>query len=118
MGDADADDEVDLLVTDLYTHVYFNWNVHLNEILKALRVEDCYDPITTSHLKTVPRILLWVVSHISGPKNGWFSSIDNAEIHLVYILLHKVKLVGLTILYLVCCLSKNATRALLFDIPP
>jgi hypothetical protein len=92
VGDANADDEVDLLVTDLYTHVNFNWSVHLNEILKDPRVEDYYDPITTGHLKMVPRILLWVVSHILWPKNGGFSRTDNVEIHLVYIMLHKVKI--------------------------
>ena len=62
------------------------------ELLKAPRAEDCYDPITTGHLKMVPRILLWVVSHILRPKNGRFSRIDNVEIYLVYILLHKVKI--------------------------
>lgn len=62
--DPDEVDEVDSLVRDLYTHIDFNWNVHLNDILKAPRVEDYYDPITTGHLKMVPRILLWVMSHI------------------------------------------------------
>ncbi|XP_050878980.1 uncharacterized protein LOC127082789 [Lathyrus oleraceus] len=92
VGDADVDDEVDLLATDLYSHVSFDWSVHMNELLKAPRVEDYYDPITTGHLKMVPRILLWVVSHILLPKNGGFSRINNVEIHLVYILLHKVKI--------------------------
>lgn len=91
MGDTDADDEVGPLVIDLYTHVNFYWSVHLNEILKAPHAEDYYDPITTGNLKMVPRILLWVVSHILRPKNGGFSRIVNAEIHLVYILMHKVK---------------------------
>lgn len=73
VGDVDEDDDVDPQVTNLYTHVDFNWNVHLNEILKAPRVEDCYDPITTDHLKMVPRPMLWMVSHILRPKNDGFS---------------------------------------------
>lgn len=40
----------------------------------------------------VPRILLWLVSHVLRLKNEIFSRIDYAEIHLVYILLDKVKL--------------------------
>lgn len=92
MGDSDEENEVDLLVINLHTHVNFDWSVHVNELLKVSRVEDCYDPITIGQLKMVPRILLWVVSHTLQPKNGDFSRIDNADIHLVYILLHKVKI--------------------------
>lgn len=92
MGDTDVDDKVDPLVTDLYTRVNFDWGVHTNELLKAHRVEDSYDPITTGQLKMVPRILLWVVSHILRPKNGGFLRIDFTEIHLVYIMLHKIKI--------------------------
>lgn len=51
VGDADVAGKVDMWVMDLYNHVYFNWNVHLNEILKAPRAKDCYDHITTGHLK-------------------------------------------------------------------
>ena len=72
VGDPYEDDEDDLLVTDLHTRVNFGWNVHVNELLKAPRVEDCYDPITISQLKMVPRIFLWVVSPILHPKNGDF----------------------------------------------
>lgn len=71
VGDADADDEVDPLVTDLYTHVNFNCSFHL---------------------KMVARILLSVVSHILQPKNDGCLRIDNSKIHLVYILLYKVKI--------------------------
>ena len=48
MGDANADDEVNQLVTDLYAHVNFDWSVHVNELLKDPHAEDCYDHITTS----------------------------------------------------------------------
>lgn len=40
----------------------------------------------------VPRILLWLVSHVLRPKNGGFSIIDFAKIHLVYIILKKNKI--------------------------
>lgn len=40
----------------------------------------------------VPRILLWLVSHVLRPKNGGFSRIDYSEVHLVNILLNKVKI--------------------------
>lgn len=90
--DPDDDNEVDPLITDTETHVNFDWGIHVNELLKVSRVEDCYDPITTGQLKMVPRVLQWVVSHILRPKNGELSRIDFVEIHLVYILLHKVKI--------------------------
>lgn len=64
----------------------------MNELLKNPRSDDCYDPITIGQLKMVPRILLWLVSHGLHPKNGRFSKIDFAEIHLVYILLNKIKI--------------------------
>lgn len=53
--DVVADDEVDLLVTDLHTHVNYDWNVHVNDILRAPRAEDYYDAITTGQLKMVPK---------------------------------------------------------------
>lgn len=40
----------------------------------------------------VPRILPWLVSHVLRPKNGGFSRIDFAKIHMVYILLNKIKI--------------------------
>lgn len=49
-----------------------------DELHKALRVEDCYDAITTGKLKMVPRIMLWLVSHVLRPKIGGFSRIDFA----------------------------------------
>lgn len=64
----------------------------MNGLLKALCSDVYYDPITTGKLKMVPRILLWLVSHVLCPKNGGFSRIDFAEIHLVYILLNKIKI--------------------------
>lgn len=40
----------------------------------------------------VPRILLWLIFHVLHLKNGEFSRIEFAEIHLVYILLNKIKI--------------------------
>lgn len=34
---------------------------------------------------------MWLVSHVLRPKNGGFFRVDSAEIHLVYILVNKVK---------------------------
>lgn len=78
MGDADEDEEADPLVTDVYTHVNFDWDLHVNEILKTVLPKECYEPISTGQLKMVPRILMWIVSHILCPKNGAFSRIDFA----------------------------------------
>ena len=73
-------------------HIHFKWNIHVNEIFKAPLSDDCYNPITTSQLKMVPRILLWLVSHVLRPKNRGFSIIEFDEIHMVYIILNKIKL--------------------------
>lgn len=90
--DVDDEDEPDPLVMDLHTHVNYEGNSHVNDLLRAPRVEGCYDAITTGQLKMVPRILLWFVSHVPRPKNGGFSIIDFTKIHLLYILLNKDKI--------------------------
>lgn len=87
-----VDVDVEMLVTDINLHQHFKWNIHLNQLLKASRSDDCYDPITAGQLKIVPRILLWVVSHMLRPKNGGFSRINNVKIHLVYDLLNKINI--------------------------
>lgn len=38
--DAIDNDEADLLVTSIHTHIHFKWNVHVNELLKASRDEN------------------------------------------------------------------------------
>lgn len=40
----------------------------------------------------VPLILLLLVSHMLRQKNGGYSRIYNAQIHLVYILLNKIQI--------------------------
>lgn len=90
--DPDDDDEVDPFVMDTNTHIHFKWKIHVNELLKSPRSNDCYDPTTTGQLNMVPRIFLWLVSHILRLKNDGFSRIDFVEIHLVYILLSKIKI--------------------------
>lgn len=47
--------------------------------------------MTTGLLKPVDRILHWVVTHILRPKQGGYSRVDKAEVHLVYMLKHKLK---------------------------
>lgn len=44
--DVDNEDEPDPLVTDLRTHVNYDGNSHVNDLLRAPRVEGCYDAIT------------------------------------------------------------------------
>lgn len=78
-------------MTDIHTHIHFKWNVHVNELLKAPRADDCYDAITTRKLKMVPRILLWLVSLVLRTKNGGFSRIYFAKIRMVYILFDKIQ---------------------------
>lgn len=64
----------------------------MNEMLRAPRPKGNFEPLTTGHLKMVPRILMWVVSHVLCPKNGGFSRIDYSKVHLIYILLKKFKI--------------------------
>lgn len=90
--DPDMEDESDLLVTDVHTHVYYEGNDVVNEMLRAPHPEGSFEPLTTGQLKMVPRILLWLVSHVLHPKNCGFSTIDYSEFHLIYILLNKVKI--------------------------
>lgn len=90
--DTDVGDEPDSLVIDVHTHIYYRGNTVVNEMLRAPRSGGSFKPLTTSQLKMVPRILLWLVSHVLHPKNGGFSRIDYSEVHLIYILLNKVKI--------------------------
>lgn len=59
----------------------------------------------------VPRILLWMVSHVLHPKNDGFSRIDNSEIHLVYIFFKEIQ-IGKITLFLECSPLKTATKEL------
>lgn len=70
--------DVEPLVTDTNLHQDFKWNIYLNELLIAPHFDDCSDPITTGQFKMVPRIFLWIVSHVLRPKIFGFSRIDNA----------------------------------------
>lgn len=79
-------------MTDTNLHQHFKWNIHLNQLLRDPHSDNCYDPITTGQLKMVPKILLWVVSHVLRPKNGRFPRIEGAAILLVYILLNKIRI--------------------------
>lgn len=47
--------------------------------------------VTTGQLKPFDRILYWVVTHIPRHKQGGYSRVDKAEVHLVYMLKHKIK---------------------------
>lgn len=40
--------DVEPLVTYTNLHHDFKWNIHLNNLIKAPRSDDCYDPITTA----------------------------------------------------------------------
>lgn len=67
--DLDVVDEPDSLVTNVYTHVDYNVNVEMNKMLRAHHPEGSFEPLTTGQLKIIPRILLWLVSHVIHPKN-------------------------------------------------
>lgn len=90
--DPDLEDESDSLVTDVHTHIYYEGNAYVNQMLIDPCSEGIFEPFTTGQLKMVPRILLWLVPYVLRPKNGEFSRIDYSEVHLVYILLNKVKI--------------------------
>lgn len=52
------EDESDPLVTNVHTHVYYEGNAAMNEILRAPHPEGSFDPFTTGKLNMVPRIFL------------------------------------------------------------
>lgn len=65
----------------------------LKKLFSANVVESNLFPtnVTTGLLKPDDRILHWVVTHIICPKQGGYSIMDKVEVHLVYVLKHKLK---------------------------
>lgn len=106
--------DVEPLVKDTNLHQDFKWSIHLNELLKAPRSDDCVKIITIGQLKMVPRVFLKLVSHVLCPKNGGYSRIDNAEIHLIYIILNRIRINWAFTSCLRCLPSKNVTKELPF----
>lgn len=90
--DPDVGDESDSLVPDVHAHIYYRGNTIVNKMLRDLRPEGRFKPLTTYKLNMVPRILWWLVSHVLYPRNGGFSRIDSSKVHLIYIFLNKVKI--------------------------
>lgn len=88
--DPDVGDEPNPLVTNVYTHIYYKGNTVVNKMLRSSCPEGSFKPITTGHLKMVPRILLWLVSYAIRPKSCGFLRIDYSKLHLIYIMLNKV----------------------------
>ncbi|CAI8614239.1 unnamed protein product [Vicia faba] len=80
------------MVKESNYHSDFKWRIHSNEKLKTPRASNNKYPIINGCLKKQPRIMHWIVSHILRPKNGGFSRVDVPEVHLVYLLLNKIKI--------------------------
>lgn len=68
----------------------FCWKVYMNEFLKAPQSDDCFEPLTTCHLKRVHHILHWLVSHVLHLKKGRNSRVDQVNVHIVYILFYRI----------------------------
>lgn len=80
------------VVIDLHHHPGYCWRINLNEMLKPPLADDKFDALSIGHLKQVSRILHWIMSHVLRPKHGGYSMVDQAEIHLIYILLHGIRI--------------------------
>lgn len=77
----------------LYDHAFhrdFDLRSYLNSCLKAPRPEDNLDKLSTGYLKRDPCIFHWTVTQ--HPRKGGHSQIDQAEVHLMYILHDKFKI--------------------------
>lgn len=64
----------------------FSTRLYLQSILKHERHVEPTKQITTGMIKSVPRILHGIVSHIPRPCSGGHSRIDSAEAHLIHVL--------------------------------
>ena len=70
----------------------FKEEAFLASILKLERPLGENEHITTGAIKSIPRMLHWIVSHILRPRSGGHSRLDRADIHLLHILQNKVAL--------------------------
>lgn len=73
-------------------HPNFDLRGYLNSCLKATRPEDNLAKVSTGYLKRNLCILHWSVTHMLGPRKGGHSRIDIVEVHIMYLLQHKVPL--------------------------
>lgn len=64
----------------------FYTRLYLQSILKYERPVELTEQITTGMIKSVLRILHWIVSHILCPCSGGHSRIDSVEAHLILVL--------------------------------
>lgn len=64
----------------------FSTRLYLQSILKHERPVKPNEHITIDMIKSVPRILHWIVSHILCPCSGGHSRIDSDEAHLIHVL--------------------------------
>lgn len=78
--------------SDHALHPNFDRKSHLNSCLKAPSSDDSFDKLSTGSLKRDPRILQWIITHVSRPRKGGHSLIDQAEVHLMDILQNKFKI--------------------------
>lgn len=87
----------DLKITDNVFAPNYEFKFALNSMLKRPYSDNVVasnlflTSATTGLLKHVDRILHWVVLHIIRPKMGGYSRVYKAEVHLIYVLKHKVK---------------------------
>lgn len=75
---------------DYYFHTNFDLRGYLNSCLKSPSAEDNLAKMSNGYLKKNPRILHWIVTHVLCPRKGGHSRIDIANVHLMYLLQHKV----------------------------
>lgn len=87
----------DLKITDSVYAPDYDFRTALNKMLRKPFAPEVVQSIlfptnvTTRQLKPLDRILHWIVTHILRPKQGGYSRVDKAEVHLVYVLKHKIK---------------------------
>lgn len=88
----------DLKITDSVYAPDYDFGTSLNKMLRKpfapKVVQSIIFPtnVTIDQLKPLDRILHWIVTHILRPKQGSYSRVDKAKVHLVYVLKHKIKI--------------------------
>lgn len=78
------------IFSDHAYHPDFDLKHYFNSSLKAPRPDDCMDIVSTGSLKRIHRILHWILGHVLHPRIGGQSRLDQAEVHLMYLLQHKI----------------------------
>lgn len=82
----------DLKIIDSVYAPDYDFRTALNKIWRKPFASEVFQStlfptnVTTGQLKPLDRVLHWILTHILCPKQGGYSRVDKAEVHLVYVL--------------------------------